>query len=68
MLRIEMDRGCGWQVRGEGPIPAGTALATIQAQADRCALNGPVRAYLDGALVYERAKLTRKEAKALFGV
>lgn len=67
-LRIELDRGCGWQVRGEGPIPAGTSLDTVKAEAQRCALNGPVRAYLDGALVFECAKLTRKQAKALFGI
>lgn len=68
MLRIELDRGYGWQVRGEGPVPAGTSLDTIKAEADRSALNGSVRAYLDGDLVYERAKLTRKEAKAIFGL
>lgn len=67
-LRIELNRGYGWQVRGEGPIPGCTSMDTIKDQAMRCALNGPVRAYLDGALVFECAKLTRKQAKALFGI
>ncbi len=65
-LRIELDRGYGWQVRCEGPIPAGTTLDTVKAEAQRCALNGPVRAYLDGVLVFECAKLTNKEAKKVF--
>ncbi len=67
-LRIELDRGYGWQVRAEGQIPAGTDLATIKDQAMRSALNGPVRAFLDGDLVFECKKLTAKQAKALFNV
>lgn len=67
-LRIELDRGYGWQVRGEGEVPANTSLDAIKADAMRGALNGPVRAYLDGALVFEHPKLTRKQAKAVFGL
>jgi len=67
-LRIELDRGYGWQVRGEGEIPADTSLDAIKAQAARCALNGKVRAFLDGAEVFQTKKLTAKQAKALFGI
>lgn len=67
-LRIELDRGFGWQVRGEGEIPADTSIEAVKAQAARCALNGKVRAFLDGEQVFECKKLTAKQAKALFGV
>jgi len=68
MLKIETDRGYGWQVRAEGEVPAGTSLDTIKDQTLRCALNGPSRAWLDGELVFECKKLTAKQGKALFGI
>lgn len=68
MLRIELDRGYGWQVRGEGEIPDTITLDQIKDNAMRSALNGPVRAYLNGDLVFECKKLTSKQAKTLFGV
>jgi hypothetical protein len=68
IYRLELNRGYGFQVRGEGEVPADTGLDTIKADAMRSALNGPVRAFLDGALVFEHGKLTRKQAKAVFGL
>jgi hypothetical protein len=68
LYRLELDRGYGFEVRNEGAVPAATSLDAIKADAMRGALNGPVRAFLDGALVFEHAKLTRKQAKTLFGI
>lgn len=67
-LRIELDRGYGFQVRGEGPIPAGASREVIEREARGSALNGPVRAYVDGVLVFECKKLTKKQAIAHFGL
>lgn len=67
-LTIEQDRGYGWQVRAEGPIPADTGMDAIRNNAMRCALNGPVRALLDGVEVFACKKLTNKQAKALWGI
>jgi hypothetical protein len=67
-LRIENYRHGAWTLRGEGPIPATTTLDQIKADTDRAALNGPARALLDGAQVYETKKLTARRAKAAFGV
>lgn len=68
ILRIENFRNGEWTLRGEGQVPAGTTLDQIKDQADRSALNGPTRAFLDGAQVYETKKLTKARAKALFGI
>ena len=68
MLKIETDRGYGWQVRAEGEIAADTSLDTIKDQTMRCALNGRARAFLDGVPVFECKKLTAKQAKSLFGL
>lgn len=67
-IKIETNRGIGWQVRAEGMVPADTTLDAVKDQAMRCALNGPVRAFVDGTLVFEHGKLTRKQAKSLFGL
>jgi hypothetical protein len=67
MLRIELDRGFGWQSRGEGPIPADTTMEAIRQHVDRCCIQHPHRALVDGVEVYARGKLSRKELKALFG-
>ena len=67
-IRIELNRGFGWQVRQAGPAPAGTTMDAVKDHAMRCALNGPVRAFVDGDLVFEHGKLTKKQAKSLFGV
>ncbi len=68
ILRIENFRNGEWMLRGEGQVPAGTTLDQIKDQANRSALNGPVRAYLNGDLVHEAKKLTKKQAAALFGL
>jgi hypothetical protein len=47
-LRIELDRGRGWEVRAEGPIPAETSTARIAADLQAYALQYPHRALLDG--------------------
>jgi hypothetical protein len=67
-LRIELDRGYGWQVRAEGEVPENTTVEQVRAQTERLALNGPTRAFLNGALVAESPKLTRRRAAALFGL
>ena len=67
ILRIENFRNNTWMVRGEGPIPAGITMDDIKSNTDRSALNHPTRALVDGAVVYETAKLSKARAKALFG-
>jgi hypothetical protein len=66
-LRIENFRNGQWMMRGQGPIPADTSLNVIKANTDRSALNGPTRALLDGVVVYGTNKLTKAQAKAVFG-
>jgi hypothetical protein len=63
--RLEQDRGYGWQIAAEAEIPDATTMEQIKVDAMQVANRGPVRAYLDGVLVFEHAKLTRKQAKAL---
>jgi hypothetical protein len=67
-MKIELDRGYGWQVRAEGEVPENTTIEQVRAQAERLALNGPTRAFLNGALVAECPKLTKKRAAAIFGL
>lgn len=67
-LRIELDRGYGWQVRAEGEVPDTTTVEQVRDQAERMALNGPTRAFLNGEMVAECKKLTKKRAAALFGL
>ena len=51
-LRIEMDRGAGWELRGEGAIPkAGADLAVLRKQLVAYVLQYPHRAVLDGEVV-----------------
>jgi hypothetical protein len=47
-LRIEMDRGHGWELRAEGPFPAETPTARIEADLRTYAIQYPHRALLDG--------------------
>lgn len=68
MLRIETDRGYGWQVRCEGQVPADISAEKIKAETMRCALNGRARAFLDGKPVFECKKLTAKQAREIFGL
>jgi hypothetical protein len=67
-LKIELDRGHGWQVRAEGEVPENTTVEQVRAQAERLALNGPTRAFLNGELVAECKKLTKKQAERLFSI
>lgn len=67
-LRIELDRGFGWQVRAEGEVPATTTVEMVRDQALRLALNGKVRAFLGGEQVFEHKKLTKKQAAEVFGL
>lgn len=67
-LRIETDRGYGWQVRQEGEISDSITIDEISAQVSRMSLNGNTRAFLNGEIVAESAKLTAKQAKKIFGL
>ena len=67
-LRIEQDRGFGWQVRAEGEVPATTTVEMVCDQSLRLALNGRVRAFLGGEQVFYHRKLTKKQAAAVFGL
>ena len=50
-LRIEMDRGNGWELRAEGPIPADTSQDTINHNLLAYAVQYPHRALIDGKVV-----------------
>lgn len=47
-LRIEMDRGRGWELRAEGRIPAGTDAARIEQDLRAYAIQHPHRALVEG--------------------
>jgi hypothetical protein len=51
MLRIEMDRGGGWELRAEGSLPYGTPTARIEADLRSYAVQHPHRALLDGEMI-----------------
>jgi hypothetical protein len=55
-LRIEMDRGHGWEVRAEGTITANTTVERITADLRNYAIQYPHRALLNGV---EVARVTR---------
>lgn len=67
-LRIENFRFGNWSLRGEGEIPDDTSMEVIKANVDGCALNHESRALLNGVVVYETKKLTKKRAAARFGL
>ena len=67
VLRFEIDRGYGWQVRSEGSAPASLSTDAIRDEARKMALNGAVRAYLDGKLVFETLQLSGRMYKKMFG-
>jgi len=51
-LRIEMDRGRGWELRGEGEIAdVGADLAVLRKQLDTYAVQYAHRALVDGVVV-----------------
>ena len=51
MLRIEMNRGRGWELRAEGRIPAGVTLEQIERDLHDYAVQYVHRALLDGVEV-----------------
>lgn len=63
-IKIETDRGYGWQVRQEGTME-GIAAQALHDHTERCALNGPARLLVDGVVTFECPKLTTKRARAL---
>lgn len=52
-LRIEMDRGMGWEVRGEGQVPDDITDERVREEVDRYCLQYPHRGFLNGRLVHE---------------
>jgi hypothetical protein len=50
-LRIELDRGRGWEVRATGAIPADTSTTRIEADLRAYAIQYPHRALVDGVEV-----------------
>jgi hypothetical protein len=50
-LRIEMDRGRGWELRAEGEIPTSTTLGRLEADLRAYAVQWPHRALVDGCVV-----------------
>ena len=61
-IKIEVDRGCGWQVRQEGDadLTADDLAATLMA----LSIQYPHRAYLDGVLVAEAQRPHGARGKA----
>jgi hypothetical protein len=58
-LRIEMDRGRGWEVRAEGQIPAETSTARIEDDLRAYVIQWPHRGPVDGPVVAEAAPCPR---------
>ena len=48
LLRIEVNRGRGWQLRAEGRIPASVTVEQIKRDLQDYAFQYPHRALLDG--------------------
>ena len=56
-LRIEMNRGHGWELRAEGRIPAGTSVELIKHDLQDYAVQYPHRALLDGVEITRAGNL-----------
>jgi hypothetical protein len=56
-LRIEMHRGHGWELRGEGRISAGLTPEQIERDLQAYAIQYPHRALIDGVEVARAGKL-----------
>jgi hypothetical protein len=56
-LRIEMHRGHGWELRGEGRIPAGVTPEQIERDLQAYAIQYPHRALINGVEVARAGKL-----------
>jgi hypothetical protein len=48
LLRIEMNRGRGWELRVEGRIPASITVEQIKRDLEAYAIQYPHRALIDG--------------------
>ena len=58
--RIEMDRGNGWEVRGEGSIPDETPVERIERDLRDYALQYPHRALVNGEVVATQLPKVRR--------
>jgi hypothetical protein len=56
-LRLEMNRGHGWELRAEGRIPADTSVELIRRDLQDYAVQYPHRALLDGVEVARAGEL-----------
>jgi hypothetical protein len=56
-LRIEMNRGHGWQLRAEGKVPTEVTLEQITRDLQAYAIQYPHRALLDGVEIARAGKL-----------
>ncbi len=62
-LRIEMNRGSGWETRSEGHVPSQTSHGEIMSQLKNYAIQHPHRALVNGEVVGEHAPKTRRAKK-----
>ena len=56
-LRIEVNRGHGWELRATGKIPADVTAEQIQRDLRECAIQYPHRALIDGKEVARTGEL-----------
>jgi hypothetical protein len=64
-LRIEMHRGNGWQLRGEGKIPAEVTVEQIAHDLQEYAIQFPHRALVDGVEVARAGREVKPRRDAL---
>jgi hypothetical protein len=58
-LRIEMDRGNGWELRSEGEVPNDATIELITVYLRNYAIQHPHRAVLDGVVVATTQQVCR---------
>jgi hypothetical protein len=63
-LRIEMNRGHGWELRATGKIPADVTVEQIQRDLREYAIQYPHRALIDGKEVARTGELPRRPWRA----
>jgi hypothetical protein len=59
-LRLEMNRGHGWELRAESKIPADTSIELIKRDLQDYAIQYPHRALLDGVEVARAGDMPAK--------
>ena len=59
-LRVEIDKGDGWELRAEGYITTATSVDEIAADIRSYAIQHPHRAFLNGVLVAGYDPLKRR--------